>query len=57
MPNMPTPETITDQHPNHISIQESVSCEKCNPFALTEKQYRAILDQGGDPSQEQEQVS
>jgi len=57
MPNMPTPETITAQHPNHYSIQESVTCEKCNPYGLTEKQYRAILDQGGDPSQQEEQVS
>jgi hypothetical protein len=57
MPNMPTPETITAQHPNHYSIQESVTCDKCNPFGLTEKQYRAILDQGGDPSQQEEQVS
>lgn len=45
------------ENPNHYSIQDAVSCYKCNPQRLTEKQYRAILDQGGDPSQEQEQVS
>lgn len=45
------------QHPQHISIQNAVECEKCNPYGLTEKQYRAILDQGGDPSQREEQVS
>lgn len=52
MPNMPTRETITQQHPNHISIQDAVRCGKCNPRDLTEKQYRSILDQGGDPSQQ-----
>lgn len=51
MPTMPTRETITAQHPNHYSIQESVQCEKCNPEELTEKQYRTILDQGGDPAE------
>jgi len=45
------------QHPQHISIQDAVECEKCNPYGLTEKQYRTILDQGGDPSQQEEQVS
>lgn len=51
MPNIPTRETITEQHPNHYSIYESVSCYHCNPYELTEVQYRRICDQGGNPSE------
>jgi hypothetical protein len=51
MPNIPTRETITEQHPNHYSIYESVSCYHCNPYGLTEVQYRRICDEGGNPSE------
>lgn len=33
----------------HISVQDSQSCERCNPFHLRLSQYRAVLDEGMDP--------
>lgn len=40
----------SQNHGEHISVQDAVSCLTCNPRKLDIRDYRAILDNGGDPS-------
>jgi hypothetical protein len=44
---MSTHETYEDA--NHISIEDAIDCDICNPRDFSGRSYSAILDDGADP--------